>query len=54
MICFLPTLVVYYPLLLAGSDAGKNGHIPLALGCWAADIILGTAGIVLTWRLLRK
>ena len=54
VICFLPTLVVYYPLLLAGSDAGKNGRIPLALGCWLADIIMGTVGIVLTWRLLRR
>jgi lipopolysaccharide export system permease protein len=54
VICFLPTLVVYYPLLLAGSDAGKSGRIPLALGCWLADIILGSVGIVLTWRLLRR
>lgn len=54
VICFLPTLVVYYPLLLAGSDMGKNGRIPLALGCWGADIIMGTVGIVLTWRLLRR
>ncbi len=54
VICFLPTLVAYYPLLLAGSDMGKNGRIPLGLGCWAADIIMGTVGVVLTWRLLRR
>ncbi|QJW95918.1 LptF/LptG family permease [Frigoriglobus tundricola] len=54
VICFLPTLVAYYPLLLAGSDMGKNGRVPLGLGCWAADIIMGTVGLVLTWRLLRR
>jgi lipopolysaccharide export system permease protein len=54
VICFLPTLVVYYPLLLAGSDMGKNGRIPLGLGCWAADIIMGAVGLLLTWRLLRR
>ena len=54
VICFLPTLVVYYPLLLAGSDMGKNARIPLALGCWLADIIMGGVGLVLTWRLLRR
>lgn len=54
VICFLPTLVVYYPLLLAGSDMGKNGRVPLWLGCWAADIILGSVGVFLTWRLLRR
>ncbi|MBN9122879.1 MAG: LptF/LptG family permease, partial [Planctomycetes bacterium] len=54
VICFLPTLVVYYPLLLAGSDMGKNNRIPLGLGCWAADIIMGCVGMFLTWRLLRR
>jgi lipopolysaccharide export system permease protein len=54
VICFLPTLVVYYPLLLAGSDMGKNGRLPLGLGCWMADIIMGGVGVLLTWRLLRR
>jgi lipopolysaccharide export system permease protein len=54
VICFLPTLVVYYPLLLAGSDMGKRGRVPLGLGCWAADIIVGCFGLFLTWRLLRR
>jgi lipopolysaccharide export system permease protein len=54
LICFLPTLVVYYPLLLAGSDMGKNGRLPMALGCWLADIVMGAVALVLTWRLLRR
>jgi lipopolysaccharide export system permease protein len=54
VICFLPTLNVYYPLLLAGSDAGKNGRLPLGLGCWLADIIMCGIAVVLTWRLLRR
>jgi lipopolysaccharide export system permease protein len=54
VICFLPTLVVYYPLLLAGSDMGKNSRIPLGLGCWLADIFMGCFAVFLIWRLLRK
>jgi lipopolysaccharide export system permease protein len=54
VICFIPTLVVYYPLLLAGSDMGKNGRIPLALGCWTADIVMSGVALILTWRLLRR
>jgi len=54
IICFLPTLIVYYPLLLAGSDMGKSGRVPLAFGCWLADIVMGGVGILLTWRLLRR
>lgn len=54
MICFLPTVFVYYPLLLAGSNMGKDGRLPLGLGCWLANIVVGAAGLVLTWRLLRR
>jgi lipopolysaccharide export system permease protein len=54
VVCFIPTLVLYYPLLLAGSDMGKSGKLPLALGCWLADIVLGAMALVLTWRLLRR
>ncbi len=54
VICFLPTLVVYYPLLLAGSDAGKNGRLPLGIGCCLADIVMGALAAALTWRLLRR
>ena len=54
VICFLPTVIVYYPLLLAGSNMGKDGKLPLGLGCWVANIVLGVLGLGLTWRLLRR
>ena len=54
VVCFLPTVFVYYPLLLAGSNMGKDGRLPLGVGCWLANIVMGTAGTVLTWRLLRR
>lgn len=54
VICFIPTLLVYYPLLLAGTDMGKTGKLPLVFGCWAADIVMGAIGVLLTWRLLRR
>jgi lipopolysaccharide export system permease protein len=54
VICFLPTILVYYPLLLAGSNMGKDGRLPLGLGCWVANIVLGTGGAFMSWRLLRR
>jgi lipopolysaccharide export system permease protein len=54
VICFLPAVCVYYPLLFAGSNLGKDGKLPLGLGCWLADLAVGVAGLVLTWRLLRR
>ncbi len=54
VVCFIPTLLVYYPLLLAGTDMGKTGKVPLVTGCWAANVVMGSAGMLLTWRLLRR
>ncbi len=54
VICFLPTVLVYYPLLLAGSNMGKDGKLPLGLGCWLANIAIGAGGAFMSWRLLRR
>lgn len=54
VICFLPTVCIYYPLLLAGSNMGKDGRVPLGLGCWLANIAIGLVGAGLSWRLLRR
>jgi len=54
VICFLPALFIYYPLLLAGSGMGKDGKLPLGLGCWSANIAIGVAAVVLNARLLRR
>jgi lipopolysaccharide export system permease protein len=54
VICFLPTVFVYYPLLLFGSNSGKDGKLPLGFGCFLANIVVGVFGLVLTARLLRR
>lgn len=54
VICFLPALFVYYPLFLAGSGLGKDGKIPLGLGCYLADIVIAVIAFFLNYRLLRK
>lgn len=54
VICFLPALFVYYPLLLAGSGMGKDGKVPLGLGCWMADIVIAIVAVALNMRLLRR
>jgi lipopolysaccharide export system permease protein len=52
--CFLPTVFVYYPLLLCGTNLAKDGRIPPAVGLWAANAAVGGAAVVLYWRLLRR
>jgi lipopolysaccharide export system permease protein len=38
-LCFLPILVVYYPLLAAGIDGAKNGSVPY-YSVWAGNLLL--------------
>lgn len=50
--CFLPIIIIYYPLVLAGTGLAKEGHNPI-LTVWLADIVMGLLSLVLFWRLTR-
>jgi lipopolysaccharide export system permease protein len=52
--CFLPTVIVYYPMLLCGTNMAKDGKLPAVLGLWAANAVVGIAGLILYARLLRR
>jgi lipopolysaccharide export system permease protein len=52
--CFLPTIVVYYPLLLCGTNMAKDGRLPAAVGLWMANAAVGLIGLLLYSRLLRR
>ena len=52
--CFLPAVFVFYPLLLAGSNMGRDGTLPMPVGVYAADAIVGLAALVLIVRLIKR
>jgi lipopolysaccharide export system permease protein len=52
--CFLPTVAVYYPLLLCGTNLAKDGRIPAAVGLWAADVAIGIGAVLLYGHVLRR
>ncbi|CAN5413937.1 LptF/LptG family permease [soil metagenome] len=52
--CFLPTVFVFYPLLLAGSNMGRDGKVPMPIGVFAADMIIGLIAVILAWRLIKR
>lgn len=54
VVCFLPTIMLYYPLLLAGSNMGKEAKVPMFVGVWMANVVVGTLAVLLTLRLLRR
>jgi lipopolysaccharide export system permease protein len=52
--CFLPTVIIYYPLLLAGTNMAKDGRLPAAIALWMADGVIGVIALILFARLLRR
>jgi lipopolysaccharide export system permease protein len=51
-ICFLPILIVYYPLLAVSVDQAKDGAFP-PQSVWIGNIVLALAGIWLLRRVKR-
>ena len=50
--CFLPILVVYYPLLIYGVDQAKDGNLP-TYSVWFGNVILAMWGVWLMRRVVR-
>ena len=40
--CFLPIVVMYYPLLLCGINMGKGGSVHPGISIWVANAMMGT------------
>ncbi len=52
--CFLPIVLAYYPLLLAGTNLAKDGRIDPAIGLWVSNAVLGVVGLVLFRQVMRR
>lgn len=50
--CFLPILLVYYPLLMFGVDYAKAGRVP-PMTVWLGNVVLFVAAWRLIWRVKR-
>ena len=51
-LCFLPTLILYYPLFIFGLERAKDGLLP-PYGVWTGNAILAAIGVVLIARVRR-
>ena len=54
VICFLPAVLIYYPLQFAGGGLSRDGKVPLWFGYWMANIAIGLIAMGLIGRLLRR
>jgi lipopolysaccharide export system permease protein len=52
--CFLPIVIVYYPLTLCGTGMAKDGKYNVELLVWGPNLIMGVVGLVLFWRLRKN
>ena len=50
--CFMPILVVYYPLLALGVDQAKAGRVP-SYAVWVGNVLMFAAGAGLIYRVRR-
>ncbi len=51
--CFIPILVVYYPILAFASDGVKNGTLP-AISVWASNLVVLVFGLALLRSILKN
>jgi lipopolysaccharide export system permease protein len=54
VVCFLPSMLLYYSLTIAGGNLARDGKLPLLLGVWAANAVLGGLAALLAWRLIKR
>ena len=54
VVCFLPTILVYYPILFSGRGMAIDGKIPAALGAWVANLVVGCAALALVFKAIRR
>lgn len=51
--CFLPIVIIYYPLLLCGVNLGRTGQAPVGLAIWTANGLMAIIAVILFRRLLK-
>ena len=51
-LCFLPILVVYYPLMMYGADLAKSGDMPPYIA-WMGNLVLAAVGYLQMRKIIR-
>lgn len=52
--CFLPVVLIYYPLLLCGINFSKAGRVDPIVALWTANALMAVIALALFRRLLRN
>jgi len=52
--CFLPIVLIYYPILLCGFNAARFGRVPPGPAIWAADVLMALSCFPIYRKLLKN
>jgi lipopolysaccharide export system permease protein len=52
--CFLPVVIIYYPLMLCGINMARSGKIIPAISIGGADVLMAAAAVIMYRRLTRN
>lgn len=53
IMCFMPILLIYYPLTFLMANLGKSGTVDPSLGMWIPNAVLAIAAIVMLRKVVR-
>lgn len=53
ILCFVPIILVYYPIVMLLMNQSKNGLLDPSYGMWIANVLLVIAGIAMIRRVLK-
>ncbi len=54
VVCFLPTILVYYPILFSGRGMAIDGKAPAVLGAWVANLVVGCGALALVFKAIKR
>jgi lipopolysaccharide export system permease protein len=54
MLCFLPAVLIFFPLQMAGPSIARSTWVPPWLAMWSPDIVLGLVASVLLAKAFRR
>jgi lipopolysaccharide export system permease protein len=54
VLCFLFPVLLYFPLLMAGTALGRSGRLAPWLAMWDGNLVVGGVGLVLLFLAFRR
>jgi lipopolysaccharide export system permease protein len=54
VIGFLPAVMLYYPMVICGTNLGKDGRLPMPVAVWTADVVFLIIAVAVCVRVVRR